>query len=169
MLVSFKLLDVSGDTIVEVMVVLAVLGLAIGISFATANRSLLDTSQAEENSQATAYAQSEVEDLRYLAPTSSSTNSGQNPTTNIFNPSGAFCIVTPTAVAPIITATANNCRFGTTPYVVVIYNCDHYIGAASDCNTINQTSDTFVVQATWPDLLGEGTDSATLSYRVHSP
>src|ERR1700683_2675070 len=88
-----------GDTIVEVMVVLAVLGLAIGISYSTANRSLLDTDQAEENSQATEYAQGEVEDIRYLAPNSASNPSNPNfaNATNIFKPTTAFCITTPTA------------------------------------------------------------------------
>src|SRR5437868_4001892 len=80
--------DHRGDTIVEVLVVLAVLGLAIGISFATANRSLLATRAAQENSQATSYLQSQVEELRYLAPASS----GQN----IFQNGKFFCVDTAT-------------------------------------------------------------------------
>lgn len=158
----------DGDTIIEVMVVLAVLGLAIGISYATASRSLLDTNQAEENSQATEYATSQVEDLRYLAPTSSSTNHSQDPTANIFYPSGAFCISSPTAADPITTATSTNCMFGG-QYQVLIYNCDYFVPASiNPCAGAAPNSDTFVVEATWPNALGQGADSATLSYRVHA-
>ena len=39
-----------GDTIIEVLIVLAVLGLAIGITYATANRSILNARQAQESS-----------------------------------------------------------------------------------------------------------------------
>jgi type II secretory pathway pseudopilin PulG len=159
----------NGDTIVEVMVVLAILGLAIGISFATANRSLLNTNQAEENSQATDYAQSQVEDLRYLAPTSSSANPSENPGSNIFNPSTTFCITSPTVANPITTTKAN-CVFGAQKYQVVVYNCDRYNAGEDSNNPCAGTaaaSDTFIVVATWPNILGQGTDSATLSYRVH--
>jgi type II secretory pathway pseudopilin PulG len=158
----------NGDTIVEVMVVLAVLGLAIGISYATASRSLQDTNQAEENSQATEYAQSQIEDLRYLAPTSNSADHSQNPTTNIFYPSTAFCISSPTAVAPITIASSANCSYGNN-YRILIYNCDYFIPTTiNPCAGSAASSDTFVVQATWPNVLGQGSDSATLNYRVHS-
>jgi type II secretory pathway pseudopilin PulG len=168
MLGRCKKMTSTGDTIVEVMVVLAILGLAISISFATANRSLLDTSQAEENSQATEYAETQIEDLRYLAPTSSSADPSQNPTTNIFNPTTAFCITNPTAASPITTI-VSNCDFGTQKYQVLVYNCDGYSGGGNDpCTAASHDSDTFIVQAIWPDALGQGSDSATLSYRVHA-
>lgn len=51
------------------MVVLAILGLAIGISYATANRSLKSTRAAQENAEGAAVLQSQLETLRYLAPT----------------------------------------------------------------------------------------------------
>jgi type II secretory pathway pseudopilin PulG len=166
MLRRYKKITSSGDTIVEVMVVLAILGLAISISFATANRSLLDTSQAEENSQATEYAESQVEDLRYLAPTSNSADTSQNPTSNIFNPTTAFCITNPTVASPI---TTSNCKFGPQNYQVLVYNCDDYNGGSNNpCTATSSRSDTFIVQATWPDPLGQGSDTVTLSYRVHT-
>jgi type II secretory pathway pseudopilin PulG len=168
MLRRYKKITSNGDTIVEVMVVLAILGLAISISFATANRSLLDTAQAEENSQATEYAESQVEDLRYLAPTSSSTDTSQNPTANIFNPTSAFCITNPTAASPI-TTTTSNCKFGPQNYQVLVYNCDGYNrGGNNPCSATSPNSDTFIIQAIWPDSLGQGNDTVTLSYRVHT-
>jgi type II secretory pathway pseudopilin PulG len=164
-----KPLHPNGDTIVEVMVVLAVLGLAVGISFATANRGLLDTSQSEQNSQATNYAQAEVEDLRYLAPTSNSTDTSQNPTSNIFNPAGTFCITDPTSSVPITTSSELNCTFGPTPFHILIYNCDSYTGTSPNpCNGTATASDTFAVVATWSNIQGDGQDSATLYYRAHT-
>ncbi len=88
-----------GDTIIEVMIVLAVLGLAIGIAYSTANRSLLNARQAQENSQATAAAQAQVEQLVSIGCTSGNpecdiTNSA-NPGYLLLHPpgGGAFCIV----------------------------------------------------------------------------
>ncbi len=69
MLRRVRSLTQRGDTIVEVMVVLAVLGLAMGISYATANRSLKNTRQAQENSEATALVKAQIEQLRSLAST----------------------------------------------------------------------------------------------------
>jgi len=151
-----------GDTIVEVMVVLAVLGMAIGISYATANRSLENTRQAQENSQATEYVQSQVEALRYLAPSSST-----NPSDNVRQLS-AYCIHDPTSATPItLAASPTGCSFGSLPYTVVIYSCDDITTAPCDSPNITSGSDTFVVQATWPDVLGQGTDTVTMAYRVH--
>src|SRR5271170_6288790 len=75
----------AGDTIVEVLVVLAVLGLAISISYATANRSILDARQAQENSQATEYVQAQIENLRAYA------SYGPSSSDYIFKPA-SFCI-----------------------------------------------------------------------------
>lgn len=89
-------LNQLGDTIIEVMVVLAVLGLAIGISYATANRSLQNSRQAQENSIATEIAQSQVEQLVSIGCASGdqacATN---NPLVNYLaaHPNPSFCIV----------------------------------------------------------------------------
>jgi prepilin-type N-terminal cleavage/methylation domain-containing protein len=59
-----RALNQAGDTIVEVMVVLAVLGLAFAISYATANHGLIQSRNAEEHSQALGIVDSQVELLR---------------------------------------------------------------------------------------------------------
>lgn len=131
-----------GDTIVEVMIVLAVLGLAIGISYATANRSLLNARQAQENSQATALVQSQVEALRTL-----STDANQN----IFQ-AGPYCL---TQNAPY--TVTNSCDFGTIPYTIAI--------------TYAAPTDTFTVTATWADVIHPANEknTVTTSYRLHKP
>jgi prepilin-type N-terminal cleavage/methylation domain-containing protein len=135
-------LNRRGDTIVEVMVVLAVLGLALGIAYSTANRSLLDTRGAEENSQATALLQGQIEDLRSLA---------NSQTQNIFSQGGPFCI-SPTDTI----ATASGCK-----NINTFYNID-----ITYQNTGTQP-DTFTLVASWPDVEGQGTDTVTILCRIH--
>jgi prepilin-type N-terminal cleavage/methylation domain-containing protein len=138
-----KITGQRGDTIVEVMVVLAVLGLAIGISYSTANRSLLNTRQAQESSQATELVQSQVEALRTLTQVG-------NPQ-NIFQP-GPYCL-SPT---PYTIQTGNACSQPSLPSpsnVSITY--------------VAVPTDTFTVVATWPDALGQGNDTVTLVYRLH--
>ncbi len=153
-----------GDTIVEVMIVLAVLGLAIGVTYATANRSLLATRQAQENSEATALLRSQAELLRYLAPNGSTAPS-------IFNISkpNYFCIDTSNKVTAFSLGAALTPLASPSPYPAgCVRNARYYLavqyvppGAGGD--------DEFVMTAMWADVLGQGTDSDTLIYRLHQP
>src|ERR1019366_6517837 len=59
-----KLHNSAGDTIVEVMIVLAVLSLAFAITYATANHGLIQSRNAEEHSEALGLLDSQVELLR---------------------------------------------------------------------------------------------------------
>jgi prepilin-type N-terminal cleavage/methylation domain-containing protein len=130
----------AGDTIVEVIVVLAVLGLAISISYATANRSLLATRQAEEASQATTLLQAAVP-------------SGQP--NNIYG-AGSFCVsYVPTL--QVVASSNSACHQRNLYNVAVSY-------AATDASG---QIDTFTAVATWPDAQGEGSDTTTLVYRIH--
>jgi prepilin-type N-terminal cleavage/methylation domain-containing protein len=138
MLKRFTNLRERGDTIIEVMIVLAVLGLALGIAYATANRSLLNARQAQENSQATALVQSQVEALRALS---------KDTTQNIYQV-GPYCISQST---PYTIVTGSSCQMGSVPYTLAI----------------TYTNPTFTVTATWDDVQGQGKDTVSLSYRVY--
>lgn len=137
-----RLRNAAGDTIIEVMVVLAVLGLALGIAYATANRSLLAARQSQENSQATEVIQGQAEALRALASNASSS-------TSYIYRSGSFCINATNRVR------SGSCRLGEAGRYSVSIT---WAGA---------TTDTFTIRATWTDVSGHGTDSNTLIYRVH--
>lgn len=135
----------GGDTIIEVLVVLTVLGLAISISYATANRSLLNARQAQENTTATALAQSQIEKLRTMA-TAPITSSTLSP----FAQTGPYCVGDD---GNLSTDIDNKCVFDDGLYRVT-------------ATTDNSTS-TIVVIVKWDNVLGQGQDSVTLSYRLH--
>jgi len=63
----FKLNNQKGDTIIEVLIALALLSLAFVVSYSTANRALIDSQNAQEHSLALEYLDSQLEALRYVA------------------------------------------------------------------------------------------------------
>ena len=149
--ISRNLRQQAGDTIVEVMVVLAVLGMAISISYTTANRSLLDTRQAQENSQATELLQAQIENLRALAA-----NVSTDP--NYIFIAGQFCITSVGTVHPTSTAVPNpNCHFDNLYDVAISYTS----------LSPNPQGGRFTLVATWPDVQEQGNDTVTLSYRYY--
>jgi type II secretory pathway pseudopilin PulG len=172
-----KALTRSGDTIVEVMIVLAVLGMAISISYATANRSLLNARQAQENSEASALVRSQLESLRVLAP-----NMSSPPLTDqqVYR-TRPFCVVTDGTKAsgyrvietPVSNIVPAECSSGSVPYEIQVVNCRVGNTPAPspfyDACLGHTTDDTFVARAIWPNVRGEGDDTVMMTVRVHEP
>ncbi|HVV25453.1 MAG TPA: type II secretion system protein [Candidatus Saccharimonadales bacterium] len=145
-----------GDTIVEVMIVLAVLGLAIGISYATANRSLQNTRQAQENSQASELLESQVEQLRVSTDSRLYTNPAAT----------TFCMINGT-YTPI--NGSNPCTFSQSGSTCAAADSFCYTISISRCDAVSTTCSapgTFTATATWPDISGSGNDTVTLDYRM---
>jgi len=142
-----KKLHSRGDTIIEVMIVLAVLGLALSIAYATANKSLLNARQAQEYAEASALVQSQIEQLR--ANSASETN-------DIYQ-NGPFCISESGSVVPYAVGHVHDdCKQGKNGlYALAI--------------THNDSTNTFKVTATWDDVTGDGTNDLTMSYRLYKP
>jgi prepilin-type N-terminal cleavage/methylation domain-containing protein len=153
--------DSRGDTIVEVMVVLAVLGLAIGIAYATANRSLLNARQAQENSMATEVAQTQVEGMVAIGCSSGDASCDArnplNPAFKLFQYGTAgtsFCMDnTNTPVTSGCAAQADALPPDSNPQVVIT--------CLSRCASSPYT---FNVQVSWDDVLGDGRDTVTQDY-----
>lgn len=142
-----------GDTIIEVMIVLAVLGLAITMSYTTANRSLLATRQAQENARATQLLYSQIEQMRLLAAVPS-----PSPTQNIFRAVGApFCVTVVSGVYAVLDTTAPACLVDNL-YRLSITHTDN--PAAGRPNT-------FTLTATWLDASGRENSTVTMNYRIH--
>lgn len=156
----------SGDTIVEVIIVLAVLGLAIGISYATANRSLQATRQAEENTQATEILQGQLESLRSYAGINDSANSHY-----VYQASNAFCIdstgnvVKSTMLSNLDVASATHTDIPTNYPGGCHVNNLYDIAIGYD----ESQTETFTARVTWDDVTGVGKDTVTLVYRLHKP
>ncbi len=154
----------SGDTIVEVMIVLAVLGLAIGISYATANRSLLNARQAQEASLATEVVQSQVELLQTLAGGGSIYNNQTFCVTGTGSSAAVFPLTNTQAANPPDSLPSNCMLAEANRYGVTIT----WSGATG--NPLNPTTDAldkFTVKASWDDVEGQGVDTATLVERIH--
>jgi type II secretory pathway pseudopilin PulG len=153
----------TGDTIVEVMIVLAILSLAISSSYATASRSLLNTRQADETSQATELVQSIINQLVALSPAGS--------TPDIYQ-SAPYCIY-PSGTSEAIQT------ISTTPSYTVVPGTDYpqecqldnlYNITISPTLHVSGMGGMFTVQAVWPDLTStiqnQGSDTVTLSYEI---
>lgn len=171
MLVGRKLVQ-RGDTIVEVMIVLAVLGLAIGISYSTANRSLLNARQAQENAEASKLAQTQVEMLYAQSTVVTATDTDHY----IYDSTKLFCMGTGDGLVKhgftggsldqtLLTQgnypTDDSCTSQQLYRVSIRYQ---------DTDPDNPTAhDKFTIRVAWDDVLGDGQDTVTLVYRIHKP
>ena len=149
--------DRRGDTIVEVMIVLAVLGLAMGISYATANRSLLNARQAQENSIATEIARSQVEGLSSIGCTSGDAscdptnlaNSG-TPSYKLFQQTTPFCLNIADVGDPIKPVTDPACTVDSLYHIQITYTAPN----------------NFTVEIIWDDVFENGHDTVIQSYTI---
>jgi prepilin-type N-terminal cleavage/methylation domain-containing protein len=155
---KLRKLDSRGDTIVEIMIVLAILGLAIGISYATADRSLLNVRQAEENTTATTLVQSQIENLRTL------TKDRPGDPNDPFAQSGGFCVDGNDNIQPLSSPNATDFSLYYPTGTACINSNLFYIDDSYDSST-----HTFTVEAAWSDVLGEGNDTVTMFYRLYPP
>lgn len=158
-IMKIKKLASRGDTIVEVMIVLAVLGLAMSICYATASRSLVNARQAQENAEASELVSSQIEQLRAnsLLPTSDG-NSPYNSTVN--NTAKAFCFAGSDMKDFSINA-ANLANFSSYSRVECIKDGRYHLAIKRAIGTNN-----FTVTAYWDSVSGEGQDSVTMNYKL---
>jgi len=154
-------LNNRGDTIVEVMIVLAILGMAISICLATANKSLLNTRQAQENAQATELVRSQIETLRVLS-CSNITTTSCTPKVGL-DSSTPYCLV---GDGNILVASQDY-----TPKPITDEGCTQ--GAAQIQLAIQYVASApsapskFIVSATWDNAQGQDEkDSVVMTYRM---
>jgi type II secretory pathway pseudopilin PulG len=170
----------KGDTIVEVLIVLAILSFAITISYSSATRSLEDARQSEENSYATELAQSQIEAIRSAVNSSDNTSTGSISNLNVNGVTDGSGVVQPF------------CMYQGSAWPTSSTKCQITDGAGGVTYSLNDTltlspaqqSDpyssifplfpfqklnTFQVYVKWPDALGQGYDTTTLFYRVYPP
>lgn len=160
----------AGDTIVEVLIVLAILGLAFTISYATANHSLLASRTAEEHSEALQVLDSQVELLRQAASNN----------TDVFLEDGAFCMtLVPTGSPPQLMPTPT---YPTHPYFAVppVANDDDLSEYPAPCvnglyhlsveyvvDPVSGAKDVFTVRVRWEPLSGNQIQQEYITYKLH--
>jgi Tfp pilus assembly protein PilV len=138
-------LNIQGDTIVEVLFALAFLSLAFVISYATVNRALEISQNAQEHSLATDYLDAQIEALRYYVtqPSNPAIDSSQFCFNWEFNKS--------------IDLKNGKC--------LEVGNGFNYTVYIEPSSTLPATYHTIV---TWSGLGSLGTQSEQLNYRVYS-
>ncbi len=177
----------AGDTIVEVLIALAVISLTIAVSYATAQRALRTGQRAHEQTEALKIAESQIEALKTLPTITpiNSTDAVRNVYHGNYGTTQSFCINTtnltlsaqPNITADVTTAGLalsanatpstgmyhNNCRVGTDGrYFISISRSDGPAGPT-------QTS-TFTVTVRWYILGGNGGNGVTelrMYYKIH--
>jgi type II secretory pathway pseudopilin PulG len=154
----FSRLNSAGDTIVEVLIVLAILSLAFSISSATANKGLSQSRNAEEHAQALGILKSQLEQLR--------TAITQNTT---LPASGPFCMTSSNSTqsfSPPYSAVVGNAQGDTlqTPPYPALCTQDVYYSSI----VLLPTSDTYELRVRWDGVGGLGRQQELMVYRIHN-
>lgn len=76
----------AGDTIVEVLIAVTVIGLSIGLAYGVANRSLKTARQSQERTEAVKLAEGQTEQLKALSYRDDASDGG------IFNTGQTYCL-----------------------------------------------------------------------------
>lgn len=138
-----------GDTIVEVLVAIAVITSVLGGAFIMTNRSLQGTRTSQERVNAVKLAESQVELIKNAVATDS---------TVIFGPSvpASYCLTT---AGSVVDSTNAACKVDGS-------------GSATDTEpayklAVTRSGNTFTVTNTWENIRGGGKNTVQMVYRVY--
>lgn len=144
-----------GDTIVEVLISIAVASLILGGAYVTTNNSLRATRAAEERTAALKLIQGQIEFIRSMMTTDAGAAA-------LDAAPSKFCIIantvagaqpsTPDAATAACSQSANGAPTTTQPVYKV---------------TITRAGNSFTVMSEWPSIISDGTDNVQLTYRVY--
>lgn len=134
----------SGDTIVEVLLAIAVLGAVLSGAYVSASRSQNNIRQAQERGEALQFVQAQLELVKDKA---GSLNVG-----TLFTETSSFCMVS----AGTIETNLNICHFGT----------DGRYGITVLRTASGPSGHLFTVTAVWDNVIGSGQDNISSSYRI---
>lgn len=156
----YRRLKQGGDTIVEVMVCMAVVSAMLGGAFVTARNSQLNVRNSQEHAEALSLIENQVEQLRA---------SGSNSNSPIFTTS-PFCmsngaLVSTTTASPaaacILESNGQQAPSGFQPAFTM------YIAPSNNCNTPIAQCYQYNVQATWYEIVGNGQGTESIEYRLY--
>lgn len=147
-----------GDTIIEVLIAITVVSAVLGSAYAIVNRTVNNSQQAKEHSQALKVAEEQLERLR------SSPNKAR-----AFTTTHAFCLADPqTNPEPVkdinTTTPVDSASLPTTAAAYTTPECK--VSSRYLVGITRNTDNTFKVYITWDGATG-GTDLVNLSYRLY--
>jgi prepilin-type N-terminal cleavage/methylation domain-containing protein len=143
-----------GDTIVEVLIAIAVISMVLAGAYATTNRSLLATRAAQERSNALKLVETQLEQIKGM--------SVADPDTLFGNVPGSFCVTPALAIA---SSNDNACRVdaaGQPNDVEPIYNL-----SVTRSGPDGQGGYVFTVTSEWVDPSGRHDNQVRTIYRVY--
>jgi Tfp pilus assembly protein PilV len=153
-----------GDTIVEVLIAIAVVSAVLGSAYAMTSRNVQNSQQAQEHSQALKVAESQVELLKsYVAAGNTLPTSGNN-----------FCLYVNTVPNPDVNSLVAFTGAGTSAGLPTIdsnypTNCKFSDGVVAQrfmAGISEDASNTFTVSIAWDGPTG-GRDTVSLLYKVY--
>jgi len=164
----------KGDTIVEVLIALAVLSLAFAISYATSNTALNNAQNAQEHALALGYLDAQLEALRYVSEEPGQTIISSYEYSGVTHPGliGSFCLQ-PNGSNITMSSNFNYFTFNSTAsgYPTSIPSQCQITGNGFNYNVAivpsKSENDVFNAIVWWPGLGGIGTQQEELSYRIY--
>lgn len=136
----------AGDTIIEVLLAMAVISVVLGSTYVVVNRSFRTTRQAQERSEAVKLLESQLEQIKVLV---------KDPNSGISTVNEVFCINSSGGISVQSSPSfADDCqKFGTVPGY---YRLE-----------LTKTGDLYSAIIQWDSANGSGVDRASLLYKVY--
>ena len=147
-------LNQRGDTIVEVLIAIAVVSMVLGGAYATTNQSLQASRSAQEQGVALKLVESQLEQLKALAATSGGLASAP----------ASFCILTTSGTTvPVSTSGAGTpCSLNSAGATASASDQPAYQLAITE-----PTPNNFQINCKWFDVNGKVNDRVQMNYRVY--
>lgn len=139
-----------GDTLVEVLIAIAVISLILGGAFVMTNRSLLGTRDAQERVNATKLVEGQIEQIKNLAATDSDVLFGAGvPAT--------YCI---TAAGAVVTSSNGACTVDVGGQPTTAEPQFHL--------QVTRSGNTFTILNTWTSVRGDVQNNVEMKYRAYA-
>lgn len=155
-----RYLNDAGDTIIEVLVCIAVVSTVLGGAFVTIRQSQVGVRNSQEHAEALKLVESQLEQIR-------------GDTTDAINALPPFCMyneapvsaISPPGSSPSADCTQNSSGMAKQPdsrYYLSVTRCDKIA-----CGNYILNSYLFTVTATWPQVTGQGNGTESMVYRLY--
>lgn len=159
-----------GDTIIEVLIALTIVGLTIALAYGIATRSIRSSQQAQERNEALKVAEGQLETIKYLASDGDPSNNSQ-----IFFTARAFCMDgvlrrTFTASGWNVIIPLEDDSLGSPPYPAeCVTGPQGRYHTAIKAESIGDERYEFTISVRWFGINEIEKEQLTVGYRVHEP